>query len=237
PRDALPLPGRADAAVGGRALPHPAREQQRLLPGQRALLAPLGPRRRVCVAARVHAAADPPPPGASGVPPQHVPRGSRREQRATRRLLVSAGRPADDAARLGHGRAAARRVPERRGARHAHAARRAGRGRLVPDPLQRTPRGRGLHAAAAALRPALDARALDVGPADGGAALRAGRGHARVACPLRLPARVIATYRLQLTPDFGFAAARALVPYLRELGVSHVYLSPVLQARRGSTHG
>jgi (1->4)-alpha-D-glucan 1-alpha-D-glucosylmutase len=48
---------------------------------------------------------------------------------------------------------------------------------------------------------------------------------------------VIATYRLQLTPDFGFAEARALVPYLRELGVSHLYLSPVLQARRGSTHG
>ena len=48
---------------------------------------------------------------------------------------------------------------------------------------------------------------------------------------------MIATYRLQLTPDFGFAAARELVPYLRELGVSHLYLSPVLQARHGSTHG
>jgi (1->4)-alpha-D-glucan 1-alpha-D-glucosylmutase len=46
-----------------------------------------------------------------------------------------------------------------------------------------------------------------------------------------------ATYRLQLTPDFGFAAARELVPYLRELGISHLYLSPVLQARSGSTHG
>jgi (1->4)-alpha-D-glucan 1-alpha-D-glucosylmutase len=48
---------------------------------------------------------------------------------------------------------------------------------------------------------------------------------------------VIATYRIQLTPELGFAAARALVPYLRALGVSHLYLSPVLQARRGSTHG
>jgi len=48
---------------------------------------------------------------------------------------------------------------------------------------------------------------------------------------------VIATYRLQLTPGFGFARARALVPYLRELGVSHLYLSPVLEARAGSTHG
>jgi (1->4)-alpha-D-glucan 1-alpha-D-glucosylmutase len=46
-----------------------------------------------------------------------------------------------------------------------------------------------------------------------------------------------ATYRLQLTPDFGFAEARELVPYLRELGVSHLYLSPSLQAREGSQHG
>ena len=46
-----------------------------------------------------------------------------------------------------------------------------------------------------------------------------------------------ATYRLQLTPEFGFAAARALVPYLRDLGISHLYLSPSLQAREGSQHG
>jgi (1->4)-alpha-D-glucan 1-alpha-D-glucosylmutase len=46
-----------------------------------------------------------------------------------------------------------------------------------------------------------------------------------------------ATYRLQLSSDFEFADARALVPYLRDLGISHLYLSPSLQARRGSTHG
>src|SRR5437660_12787640 len=46
-----------------------------------------------------------------------------------------------------------------------------------------------------------------------------------------------ATYRLQLTPEFGFAAALELVPYLRDLGISHLYLSPTLQARPGSTHG
>jgi len=46
-----------------------------------------------------------------------------------------------------------------------------------------------------------------------------------------------ATYRLQLTPAFGFAEARELVPYLRDLGVSHLYLSPSLQAREGSQHG
>jgi (1->4)-alpha-D-glucan 1-alpha-D-glucosylmutase len=46
-----------------------------------------------------------------------------------------------------------------------------------------------------------------------------------------------ATYRLQLGPGLDFAAARELVPYLRDLGVSHLYLSPSFQARPGSTHG
>ena len=46
-----------------------------------------------------------------------------------------------------------------------------------------------------------------------------------------------ATYRLQLTPEFGFAEAEQLVPYLRDLGNSHQYLSPSLQARAGSQHG
>ena len=46
-----------------------------------------------------------------------------------------------------------------------------------------------------------------------------------------------ALYRLQLGPDLDFAGARRLVPYLRSLGVSHLYLSPSLQARAGSTHG
>ncbi|MGB0094664.1 MAG: malto-oligosyltrehalose synthase [Solirubrobacteraceae bacterium] len=50
-------------------------------------------------------------------------------------------------------------------------------------------------------------------------------------------AELRAAYRLQLTSDFGFAAAAGLVPYLRDLGISHLYLSPSLQARAGSTHG
>lgn len=45
------------------------------------------------------------------------------------------------------------------------------------------------------------------------------------------------TYRLQLGPGLGFDEARGLVPYLRDFGVSHLYLSPSLQARAGSTHG
>jgi (1->4)-alpha-D-glucan 1-alpha-D-glucosylmutase len=46
-----------------------------------------------------------------------------------------------------------------------------------------------------------------------------------------------ATYRLQLGGALDFAAAAELVPYLRELGVSHLYLSPAFAARAGSTHG
>ncbi|MEC3909194.1 malto-oligosyltrehalose synthase [Sphingobium sp. CR2-8] len=46
-----------------------------------------------------------------------------------------------------------------------------------------------------------------------------------------------ATYRLQLTRDFPFAAAQEIVPYLATLGVSHVYASPITTARAGSTHG
>jgi (1->4)-alpha-D-glucan 1-alpha-D-glucosylmutase len=48
---------------------------------------------------------------------------------------------------------------------------------------------------------------------------------------------MIATYRLQLSPEQDFAAVRELVPYLRDLGISHLYLSPSLQARSGSAHG
>jgi (1->4)-alpha-D-glucan 1-alpha-D-glucosylmutase len=48
---------------------------------------------------------------------------------------------------------------------------------------------------------------------------------------------VTATYRLQLHAGFTFADAEAVVPYLAELGISHVYLSPVLQAVPGSMHG
>ncbi|MFG2353385.1 malto-oligosyltrehalose synthase [Streptomyces sp. NPDC048521] len=46
-----------------------------------------------------------------------------------------------------------------------------------------------------------------------------------------------ATYRLQLQPAFPFAAAAAAVPYLASLGVSHLHLSPVLEAVPGSAHG
>ena len=46
-----------------------------------------------------------------------------------------------------------------------------------------------------------------------------------------------ATYRLQLHKAFTFADAEALVPYLAELGISHLYASPITTAVPGSTHG
>jgi len=47
----------------------------------------------------------------------------------------------------------------------------------------------------------------------------------------------IATYRLQFNTGFTLQDARKIVPYLRELGISDVYASPLLRARSGSTHG
>jgi len=46
-----------------------------------------------------------------------------------------------------------------------------------------------------------------------------------------------ATVRLQMHAGFDFDAARKQVPYFARLGVSHLYLSPILTARAGSTHG
>ena len=45
------------------------------------------------------------------------------------------------------------------------------------------------------------------------------------------------TYRLQLHAEFGFADAADLAGYLASLGVTHAYLSPILQAAPGSRHG
>src|SRR4030081_3490706 len=58
--------------------------------------------------------------------------------------------------------------------------------------------------------------------------------HPRQGRPVSAPA---ATYRLQFHAGFTFDDARKLVPYLHDLGVSHVYASPYLRARSGSMHG
>ena len=54
--------------------------------------------------------------------------------------------------------------------------------------------------------------------------------------PLPAPERR-ATYRVQLSPDFTLRQAADLAPYLAELGISHLYCSPLLQAAPGSSHG
>jgi (1->4)-alpha-D-glucan 1-alpha-D-glucosylmutase len=51
------------------------------------------------------------------------------------------------------------------------------------------------------------------------------------------PPTPTSTYRLQVRAEFGFDAAAAQAEYLADLGVSHAYLSPVLQAVPGSAHG
>ena len=52
-----------------------------------------------------------------------------------------------------------------------------------------------------------------------------------------MSAEWVATYRLQLHAGFPLSAAREVLPYLKDLGISHVYLSPCLQAVPGSQHG
>ncbi len=53
----------------------------------------------------------------------------------------------------------------------------------------------------------------------------------------RLPSFPWSTYRLQLGADLDFEGAARLLPYLRALGISHLYLSPILRSRQASEHG
>ena len=47
----------------------------------------------------------------------------------------------------------------------------------------------------------------------------------------------VSTYRLQFNPQLRFSDAKALIPYLHSLGITDIYASPLLQAKRGSPHG
>ena len=51
---------------------------------------------------------------------------------------------------------------------------------------------------------------------------------------MRIP---VAVYRIQFTPTFSFREAKKILPYLKELGVSNLYASPVFLAAKGSVHG
>src|SRR5579862_1431287 len=58
-----------------------------------------------------------------------------------------------------------------------------------------------------------------------------------VSRPMRPISGGAATYRLQLHSGFTFDAAAEVAAYLSELGVTHLYCSPCLQAETGTTHG
>lgn len=84
----------------------------------------------------------------------------------------------------------------------------------------------------------LEAFAAGGGPLGKAGALMAHEGRSLRARRARLaddPPR--ATYRLQFHAGFTFDMAREILPYLKRLGVSHVYASPIQTARKGSTHG
>lgn len=49
--------------------------------------------------------------------------------------------------------------------------------------------------------------------------------------------RPIATYRVQLSPSFGFREAQKIPEYLDDLGISDIYASPIFRPRQGSEHG
>jgi (1->4)-alpha-D-glucan 1-alpha-D-glucosylmutase len=51
------------------------------------------------------------------------------------------------------------------------------------------------------------------------------------------PGALTSSYRVQLNASFRLADARAVVPYLERLGISHMYTSPLLKARPGRQHG
>ncbi|HSD62485.1 MAG TPA: malto-oligosyltrehalose synthase [Ignavibacteriaceae bacterium] len=52
-----------------------------------------------------------------------------------------------------------------------------------------------------------------------------------------MPKLPTSTYRLQFNKKFNFNSARKLIPYFKELGISHIYASPVFKASKGSVHG
>ena len=83
----------------------------------------------------------------------------------------------------------------------------------------------------------LESWANDPRPLSLSAALRKERPRRKLPAPLQFLNIPLSTYRLQFNRDFTFQQATQLLPYLSQLGVSHVYCSPYLKARAGSPHG
>ena len=176
---------------------------------------------------------------APGLPPRATSSRRGDRLRAAGRLVVPPRRPQDDAPRLGaRRRADARRFLNGAGDPDADAA----TGEPIADDsflllfnAHHEPIAFTLPARRFGLRWALELSTADPHASRGErrAARRASSVEGRSIVLLRrdFVTASARTYRLQLTPEFGFAAARELVPYLRELGVSHLYLSPSFQAR------
>lgn len=61
------------------------------------------------------------------------------------------------------------------------------------------------------------------------------RSHSHV--PAEGKHQPVSTYRIQLGPDVTFDSVIDQIPYLSDLGVTDIFLSPILQAAPGSTHG
>ena len=142
-------PGRADDRARRRARPHPAGQQQRLLPGQRARLGRLGPRRRrEATCSSSPRAWSAPAPGAPVFRRRRFFAGQRRPRRTSPSSATSpgsrpTGEPMGEAA-WPTGEAADRHgLPQRRRHRRAGPARPAAIARrLLPRALQRPPRAR-----------------------------------------------------------------------------------------------
>ena len=212
----------------------PGRQQQRLVPGQRDLLVRLGPARPPGRALRLHAAPDRAAPRPPRVPPRALP-GRARAGRlgAARRVVVPPRRAPHDPARLGGARPRARRVPQRPGDRRPHRARRASsrttRSCCSSTPTTRTRRSRCRRGASARSGPTSCARTTRPLRAREEPLRGARAGPRALAVDEAAAAALVrATYRLQLTPDFGFAAvarARALPARPRDLAPVPVALA------------
>ena len=157
PGHAVLRAGRADAAGRRRDRAHPARQQQRLLPGQRGFLGGLGAGRQRGRPARLHPRAVRAAPRASGVPAAPVlPRRARGRRAPGGHRLAHPVRPGDGRGGLGSARARHDGLPERRRHHRARTARRTGPRRLVPGHVLRRAPDAGFHGAWRQVRRALD---------------------------------------------------------------------------------
>ena len=53
----------------------------------------------------------------------------------------------------------------------------------------------------------------------------------------RIAHKPTATYRIQLVPHIDISSLPRILAYLKTLGISHVYASPIFKPRQGSNHG